>query len=260
MCSDRQKRILTDVWPSLKKGGILLYSTCTFNPAENEENVKWLTEKTHSESVRINFSICPGIEEILYGNISGYGFYPGRVRGDGFFISAVRKLEVSEESKSARKKYKHLADPSDLRTSRSLLKNSFNDIYRHDDTMFKLSLPIEEYFYLKSCLMIIKGGTAIYKTRKNGISPLHELAVSSQIKDDVFPVCDLDYRKAISYLRKENLTLENQPEGWILARYLGVNLGFVKNIGRRINNYLPVEWRIRQADSSLSDAGPILWI
>jgi NOL1/NOP2/fmu family ribosome biogenesis protein len=244
----------------LKKGGILLYSTCTFNPSENEENVKWLTEKTHSESVRINFSICPGIEEISYGNISGYGFYPGRIRGEGFFISAVRKLEVGEESKSVRKKYKYLADPFDLRTSRSLLKNSFNDIYRHDDTVFKLSLPIEEYFYLKSCLMIIKGGTAIYKTRKDGISPLHELAVSSQIKDDVFPVCDLDYRKAISYLRKENLTLENQPEGWILARYLGVNLGFVKNIGRRINNYLPVEWRIRQADSSLSDAGPILWI
>ncbi|MBK7712185.1 MAG: hypothetical protein IPJ37_15390, partial [Bacteroidales bacterium] len=39
--ADRQKRILMDIWPALKENGILIYSTCTFNPGENEENIKW---------------------------------------------------------------------------------------------------------------------------------------------------------------------------------------------------------------------------
>ena len=49
MCSDRQKRILMDIWPAIKDDGILIYSTCTFNPAENEENVKWLSERKGAE-------------------------------------------------------------------------------------------------------------------------------------------------------------------------------------------------------------------
>ena len=63
-CAERQKRILSDVWPALKENGILIYSTCTFNPDENEENIKWLTEKQEAESIRINISGYQG----YYGN------------------------------------------------------------------------------------------------------------------------------------------------------------------------------------------------
>ena len=48
-CAERQKRILMDVWPALKENGILIYSTCTFNPGENEENIKWLIGKNKAE-------------------------------------------------------------------------------------------------------------------------------------------------------------------------------------------------------------------
>ena len=50
LCSERQKRILADVWPALKNGGILIYSTCTFNPDENEKNIKWITEQEEALS------------------------------------------------------------------------------------------------------------------------------------------------------------------------------------------------------------------
>jgi len=83
--------------------------------------------------------------------------------------------------------------------------------------------------------------------------------VSCLIKKDVSQVCDLDYGNALSFLRRENFNLKNHSEGWILLRYLGVNLGFVKNIGTRINNYFPVDWRIRLGDSRLSDAKPVSW-
>jgi 16S rRNA C967 or C1407 C5-methylase (RsmB/RsmF family) len=73
-CSARQKRILSDVWPSLKGNGILIYSTCTFNPGENEENIKWLTAKHKAATVEINISDFNRITEIDYLGIKGYGF------------------------------------------------------------------------------------------------------------------------------------------------------------------------------------------
>jgi 16S rRNA C967 or C1407 C5-methylase (RsmB/RsmF family) len=55
-CAERQKRIIMDVWPALKENGILIYSTCTFNPGENEENIKWLTGRNEAECVRLDIS------------------------------------------------------------------------------------------------------------------------------------------------------------------------------------------------------------
>ena len=51
LCSKRQRRILSDVWPALKTGGILIYSTCTYNSQENEENLKWLQQEYEVESI-----------------------------------------------------------------------------------------------------------------------------------------------------------------------------------------------------------------
>jgi len=52
MCTARQKNILEDVWDALKPGGLLIYSTCTFNRAENEENALWAVWKLGAEFVR----------------------------------------------------------------------------------------------------------------------------------------------------------------------------------------------------------------
>ena len=259
LCSNRQKRIMTDVWPALKNGGILIYSTCTFNPAENEENIKWLTENTNSENLKIKMNSFPGIQEISYRGITGYGFYPGKIKGEGFFISVIKKSGNSEEKKQYQKKINYSVTTSDIKTAEIMIKGSLSDIYRYDDTVYKLSLPVTEYLNLMNRLKIIKAGTALFKTRKGDVSPLHDLAVSCHIKDNAFPVCDLDFRDALLYLRRENIILKNQPEGWILIRYLGVNLGFIKNIGTRINNYFPVEWRIKMKDISLSVAKPVSW-
>ena len=259
MCSLRQKRILMDVWPALKQDGILIYSTCTFNPAENEENIKWLTENADSENLKVNITPFSGIREINYKGITGYGFHPGEIRGEGFFVSVVRKSGSSGKIDLFQKKLNYSVANSDLKTAEEMVNGSLNDIYRHDDTIYKLSLPVREYLGLKDKLQIIKAGTALYKARKAEVSPMYDLAVSCQIKDNAYPACDLDYSDAISYLRRENFILKNQPKGWLLVRYLGVNLGFVKNIGTRINNYFPVGWRILMDDSSLSAAKPISW-
>jgi 16S rRNA C967 or C1407 C5-methylase (RsmB/RsmF family) len=56
LCTERQKRILMDIWPCLKENGILIYSTCTFNPGENEENIRWLTGRNQAECIRMDLS------------------------------------------------------------------------------------------------------------------------------------------------------------------------------------------------------------
>ena len=82
--------------------------------------------------------------------------------------------------------------------------------------------------------------------------PSHELALSNQLKPGVFPDTGIELSDALSYMRRDNFNLFNAPIGWNLVRYKGINLGFVNNLGNRVNNYFPVEWRIRM---NLPDAG-----
>ncbi len=60
-CSERQRRILSDVWPSLKDNGILIYSTCTFNPGENEENIRWMVKRNLAVTIELEISELEGV-------------------------------------------------------------------------------------------------------------------------------------------------------------------------------------------------------
>ena len=97
LCAQRQQRIVADVWPALKEGGILIYSTCTFNPAENEENIKWLNEFADIEPITLNLSDNWGITRTDAGELPCYRFYPHKVDGEGFFLAVVRKTGSSED-------------------------------------------------------------------------------------------------------------------------------------------------------------------
>ena len=84
-CAARQRRILSDIWPSLKVGGVLVYSTCTFNNLENDGTVEWLLSQTVSEVVDIGD--CSPAVATRYGHL----MLPGLVPGEGQFVAAVRK-------------------------------------------------------------------------------------------------------------------------------------------------------------------------
>ena len=97
LCSQRQRRILSDVFPALKQNGILIYSTCTYNRKENEENLKWLLNNHAIEFIQIPLKPEWGVQEVHEDGIIGYRFYPHRVQGEGFFLSAMRKLDPEKE-------------------------------------------------------------------------------------------------------------------------------------------------------------------
>ncbi len=261
LCSERQRRIVLDVWPSLKANGILIYSTCTFNPGENEENIKWLTDKTEASSVLLDISKYEGIQEIGYKGITGYGFHPGKIKGEGLFFAVIKKPGGSSDTtKQPFRKNDNQLTNNDLKVAGNLISTSLINLYRHGDIVYELSLPPEEYQFLKDYLRIIKGGTALYKNRKDDFTPLHELALFYHLRKNAFPSVELDLSQSISFLKKESLTLKNIAKGWILLTYKSVNLGFAKNIGSRVNNYFPVDWRIRMQGTDLTNKGLIRWL
>jgi NOL1/NOP2/fmu family ribosome biogenesis protein len=76
--------------------------------------------------------------------------------------------------------------------------------------------------------------------------PAPALALSTVVHPKL-PNQTLDLSTALKYLRKDVLELTNVPDGWSLVNYENVNLGWIKSIKGRINNYFPKEWRIRMA-------------
>lgn len=259
-CAVRQKRIISDVWPSLKEDGLFMYSTCTFNPAENEENIKWLCEKSDAESIRLDISAFPGVIEINKGGIFGYGFHPGKVEGEGFFISVVRKKE-RQDRLVVKSRKKNEFPPSRQETANAIKLCNVNQdrLLAYNERLFSIPCAYDEFMHLFNSLNIIKRGTDISVTKNEDFIPLHDLALSPMLKDDAFYVFPVDLRQALMFLRRDPLVINDAPDGWILLSYKGVNIGFVKKIGKRINNYFPVEWRIRMNLPVPGEENIILW-
>jgi 16S rRNA C967 or C1407 C5-methylase (RsmB/RsmF family)/NOL1/NOP2/fmu family ribosome biogenesis protein len=258
--SERQKRILMDVWSALKENGILIYSTCTFNPGENEENIKWLISKHEAECLEMNVADFKGITEIEKHGIFGYGFYPGKVRGEGFFISVMRKTG-KQDRKSVRIQRKTELKPAkaDLAVADRWTHFSRDRILRRGDEIFAIPCGMDDYLHLFRNLKIVKAGTKIFVVKKNDYLPSHELALSHQLKKDAFPLEEINYPGAVSYLRRDNFTLHDVSKGWNIVTYKGVNLGFVNNIGNRVNNYFPVGWRVRMTRPETGKENLIEW-
>jgi len=260
-CSERQKRILMDVWPALKENGILVYSTCTFNPGENEENIYWLLENHEAECIRLNLSLFKGVTEIDFKGIYGYGFYPDKIQGDGFFISAIRKTRKQEKIHLKNQKITGLRpDKTDLAATDNLTNFSHDRILKWGDEVFAVPYQMNDYIYLFQNLKVVKPGTKLYVLKNHDILPTHEVALSQSLKHEAFPRTELSLHDALAFLKRDNFVIGETVKGWNLVTYKNINLGFVKNIGNRVNNYFPVEWRIRM---NLPDHGKeniISWI
>jgi 16S rRNA C967 or C1407 C5-methylase (RsmB/RsmF family) len=102
LCSQRQQRILADVKEALKQDGILIYSTCSYSRAENENIAEWLITENGFEAIQLQ--VKPEwniVETITYEtNAFGYRFYPDKVKGEGFFIAAFKKTKHNRKQQT----------------------------------------------------------------------------------------------------------------------------------------------------------------
>lgn len=113
--------------------------------------------------------------------------------------------------------------------------------------MVALPCSPDDYSQLSQVLKIVKPGTAICTFKKKSYIPSHELALSVFLRISVFSTLNMEYSEAVKYLRRDTVSAAGAPIGWQIASYRGVSIGFLNNIGNRINNYYPVDWRIRMS-------------
>jgi 16S rRNA C967 or C1407 C5-methylase (RsmB/RsmF family) len=99
-CSQLQRSIIADIWPCLNDGGLLIYSTCTFNTKENEENIRWILQEYEAEALPVDVSPEWGITgSLLDGfDVPVYRFIPGISRGEGLFVCVVRKKAQTHQT------------------------------------------------------------------------------------------------------------------------------------------------------------------
>ena len=247
LCSTRQRRILTDIWPSLKNDGYLIYSTCTFNPEENEENLKWLAENNSIESIRIPLQEDWNIEEIEINGLFGYRFLPHKVKGEGFFLTLIRKKEGSDSYPISKKIKSRLEKmPKQFAEIRNWLSTSDSEFFVKNEYLIafpEYHIPVLNA--LSEQLRVISFGLPVALFKKNDLLPEHTFALSVDRNPDIFESIELDLRDALFFQKKDEIRIESKTKGWMLVTFQNVPLGFVKNLGNRVNNYFPKEWRIR---------------
>ena len=209
-CSQLQREIVADVWPRLKAGGLLIYSTCTFNLHENEENVLWILRTLGGEllpvEVKPEWNITPSLLPELEGPV--YRFIPGITRGEGLFMAVIRKAGSDNDSVNEND------NRNEIRNAR-LRKSSFqlSRAVMHPDILYP--------------------------------SPSAQ-GTNDKASADA-PTVPLTRMQALQYLHREALVLPpDTPRGIVIVTYRGLPLGYAKNIGSRANNLYPQEWRIRK--------------
>lgn len=249
LCATRQRRILADIWPSLKNDGYLIYSTCTFNPEENEENLKWLAENNEMESIRIPIQENWGIEELETNGLFGYRFLPHKVKGEGFFLTLIRKKEGNHSYPIPKKlKSRFEKMPKQFAGIRNWLTTSNSEFFVKNE--FLTAFPedkIQVLNVLSEQLRVVSFGLTVAQFKKNDLLPEHTFALSIDRNPAIFETVKLGLKEALLFQKKEEIRIQLSTKGWLLVQFRGVPLGFVKNLGNRANNYFPKEWRIRMA-------------
>lgn len=250
-CAARQQKILQDVWDTLRPGGILIYSTCTFNPIENEDNAKWIEETLGADVLKVPISSAWGITE----GYPGYHFYPHKTRGEGFYICVFRKrargADVTVRSLVSRLPKMKPQTPQAVEGKEVmktwLLHPELWTMRQQERFVVAYPTKFKEFIDLLSRQFIcISTGFGLGEVRGKNIVPQHALAMAKDLRKEAFTQAELSLEQALSYLRTEALVLPNLPMGIILVTYEHVPLGFVKNVGNHCNNLYPKEWRIRK--------------
>jgi 16S rRNA C967 or C1407 C5-methylase (RsmB/RsmF family)/NOL1/NOP2/fmu family ribosome biogenesis protein len=247
LCSKRQQRILNDVWPALKPGGILIYSTCTYNESENEANLTMLHKQYETESIALKLREEWAIEVVNKDAATGYRFFPHRLKGEGFFISVLRKAD-DQPAKYLRAHNSFSAPGKVLKEEISKWVCTPEDktfIIRNDSIQFFPKNKTTEIDLLVRNLHVIVAGTYAASVKHNKLIPEHSLALSTEINADNFNTIPVSLEEALQFLRKDPLSFHNDKKGFALVTFDDVPLGWVNVLDNRLNNLYPSEWRIR---------------
>ena len=249
-CWRLQREIIADIWPCLKPGGLLIYSTCTFNDKENERNVEWITQEFDADFDLPPIPAAWNITGSIGSDIPACRFIPGISKGEGLFLCVLRKryehgmVHDERKKRSSKSMTTKVSLPempqwlnADLAFDTRQINGNIHAIPSQWTSMFDKA---------SATLRIVHAGVALATPKGKDLVPHPALAHSIALNSSAFCKCELDYASAIAFLRREAITLHaDTPRGYVLVTHQGMPLGFVKNIGNRANNLYPQEWRIK---------------
>ena len=261
-CVGKQEKILESADRLLKPGGVLVYSTCTFSPEENEQIIEAFI---HKYGYELEYTQLPGIAD--HGRVEWtknhepelektLRIMPMKVRGEGHFIARLKKTAAGAESRVVKQGYAksrlkkasrmELADYHDF--AKNCLEKSFYQAF--EDRLYLLgehlyALPAAVTLETIANLKLLRTGLHLGTFKKNRFEPSYALAMALQLSE-MKNVCDLqDEVQAYRYLKGEALEIA-APKGWILVGYDGYPLGFGKASEGLIKNHYPKGLRIRK--------------
>ena len=247
-CARKQREIVADIWESLRPGGLMVYSTCTFNREENEDCVEWIANELGAEVLEVKIDDEWNITgSLTTEGLPVYRFIPGYTAGEGLFLAVLRK-DGSSTAVQPKAPRMQLA-PAKLKSevAKWIAAPADFDFVMQGDTV--IAMPKEhtaEMLALQQKLKVLHMALPLAEVKNNKILPLHALAMSTELVAQAFNTVELEREKALAYLHREALLFADAPVGHLLLTYKGTPIGFVKNIGNRANNLYPAEWRIRK--------------
>jgi 16S rRNA C967 or C1407 C5-methylase (RsmB/RsmF family)/NOL1/NOP2/fmu family ribosome biogenesis protein len=243
LCSMRQQRILADVLPALKENGILVYSTCSFSKDEDEDVVDWLSCELNLENVKIAVDADWNITEVeTQSHNYCYRFWPYLVKGEGFFTAVFKKKNIEATIKLIPSNIRKLKDRSILTGWISNTKENVFAMFEENIYAWPEKL-VRDFEFLAGSLRAIYSGTLMGQVIRDKFIPDHALSMSTIAAEDI-PHYNLDLKNAVAYLQRREVQVDGLQKGWHLVKYENRPLGWINNLGNRINNYYPKELRI----------------
>ncbi len=242
----RQRKILKSALSVLKPNGLLIYSTCTYNVHENEENMRWLAEEGNLQECLLGDSTM--IHTVK--KSPGYQCYPHLVKGEGFYFAAWRNSDFEyRTAKEVDKKSSKWVELSkaELNAVAPFISNptEFSFRKKHDGVICLWPKSMDQII----SMMEQKLGKwapimEIGEVKGKDFIPAHCLALST-VKSEKIPNIELTLKEALHFLKKEQTPISIESLGWHTASYQQQCIGWIKFLGNRYNNYLPNHLKIR---------------